>query len=264
VAVVEVRDLVAKYGPRTILEGVDLTVEPGEVRVILGGSGSGKTTLLKHLIGLLSPASGTVHLLGQSLPDLDEGERELLLRRIGMLFQGSALLNSMTLVENVALPLREHTDLPEPVIHEMVRLKLRLVGLDAAEHRFPSELSGGMKKRAALARAMALDPDILFCDEPSAGLDPVTSAALDRTLLDLRDRFGVAVVVVTHELASIRAIADRVVMLDRGRVAIDGTLSEAEASDHPTAVAFFGRATQTEEAVSSLLSRFQPRNGGVA
>ncbi|MGF1510839.1 MAG: ABC transporter ATP-binding protein [Myxococcota bacterium] len=259
---VDATDLVARYGERTVLDGIDLSVDPGEVRVILGGSGSGKTTLLKHLIGLLTPASGTVRLLGTSLPDADEGEREALFRRIGMLFQGSALLNSMSLLENVSLPLSQHTDLPGSVIDEIVRLKLRLLGLDGAEHRFPSELSGGMKKRAALARAMALDPEILFCDEPSAGLDPVTSASLDRTLLDLRDRFGVAIVVVTHELASIRNIADRVLMLDRGRVAVDGTLAEAEASEHPTAKAFFGRSGSNDARGESLLRYFQGEESG--
>jgi phospholipid/cholesterol/gamma-HCH transport system ATP-binding protein len=214
--------------------------------VVLGGSGCGKSTLLKHCIGLLEPAAGSVRLLGEELLALDGPERERLLSRIGVLFQYGALLGSLTIAENVALPLRERTDLDEEVIAEIVRLKLALVELSHAEHLLPSELSGGMRKRAALARAMALDPEILFCDEPSAGLDPLTSAELDALLLRLRDRFGMAVVVVTHELASIEKISDRVLMLSAGKVIADGPLAEVKASAHPEIRAFFGRVAAGE------------------
>ena len=169
----EVRNLAAHYGEREVLRGINLTVMAGEVRVILGGSGGGKTTLLKTLIGLMQPSEGTIQLLGQNLFGIDEPQREALLGRIGMLFQSGALLNSLSVHDNVALPLRERTDLSPATIDDIARMKLALVGMAHAGERTPPELSGGMKKRAALARAMALDPEILFCDEPSAGLDPV-------------------------------------------------------------------------------------------
>ena len=242
----EVRGLVARYGEKTILDGVDLTVHAGEVRVILGGSGCGKSTLLKHCIGLVAPAGGTVQLLGEDLASIEGHPREQLLSRIGVLFQYGALLGSLTIAENVALPLQEHTDLPADVIAELVRLKLALVELSHAEYLLPSELSGGMRKRAALARAMALDPEILFCDEPSAGLDPLTSAELDELLLRLRDRFGMGVVVVTHELASIEKITDRATMLSGGKVLAEGTLAEVKATPNPEIHAFFERIAAGE------------------
>lgn len=245
---IEIDGLVAKYGERTILHGVDLRVRPGEVRVILGGSGSGKSTLLKHIIGLVRPAGGQVRLLGVDLAAADEPERDAVLGRIGMLFQGGALLNSMTLLENVELPLVERTTLPKDVIREMARMKLAMLGLERATHLFPPELSGGMKKRAALARAMALDPAVLFCDEPSAGLDPITAAALDETLLGLRDQFGMSVVVVTHELASVEMISDKVLMLYKGEVLADGPLPEVKRTDHPMVRAFFERHEEAEVA----------------
>jgi phospholipid/cholesterol/gamma-HCH transport system ATP-binding protein len=210
--------------------------------VILGGSGSGKSTLLKSIVGLLRPYAGTVRLLGVDQAAADEPDWERVLSRIGLLFQGGALINSITINENVALPIRERCPgLPAPVVAEMVQMKLALVGLDAAGELTPPELSGGMKKRAALARAMALDPEVLFCDEPSAGLDPVTAAALDQLILDLRDRFGMSVVVVTHELASIRTIADRITMLAGGHVVADGTLEQVQNADQPVVRAFFDR-----------------------
>ena len=243
---VEVRSLVARYGEKTILDGVDLTVEQGEVRVILGGSGCGKSTLLKSCLGLLEPAAGTVRLLGEDLTRLDDKGRIRLRTRMGMLFQYGALLGSMTIAENVALPLREHTDLPPSAIDELVRRNLALVDLSEAEYLLPSELSGGMRKRAALARAIALDPEVLFCDEPSAGLDPLTSAEVDDLLLRLRDRFGMAVVVVTHELLSIERIADRVTMLAAGKVLADGALADVQATQHPEVQAFFARRAAGE------------------
>lgn len=253
---VEVRSLVARYGATTILSGLDLDVLPGEIRVILGGSGSGKSTLLKHMIGMISPAEGQIRLLGQDLSTLGEGSRENLLRRIGVLFQGSALLNSLTVHDNIALPLRQDPKLPKDVIDEIVRMKLALVELSHAASLFPSELSGGMKKRAGLARAMALDPEVLFCDEPSAGLDPITAAQLDKLLINLRDRFGMAVVVVTHELASVELISDRVVMLHKGHIIADGGLTEVRQTDHPMVRAFFDRVAELEPPPASVFARF--------
>ena len=248
---IEVHDLVARYGDRTILDGVDLIVEPAEVRVILGGSGSGKSTLLKHIIGLAQPVSGTVELLGVDLLAADEPEREAVMGHIGMLFQGGALLNSLTIHENVALPIKERSpDLSDRVIDEVVRMKLALVDLSHAALLTPPELSGGMRKRAALARAMALDPEILFCDEPSAGLDPVTAAALDQLLLNLKERFRMSLVVVTHELASIETIADTVTMIDKGRIIADGPLDRVKKLEHPRVRAFFDRLTEEEGAPS--------------
>lgn len=242
----QVQGLIARYGDRTILDGVDLVVEPGEIRVILGGSGCGKSTLMKSCIGLKRPDGGEVKLLGERLDLLPEKDQRKLLTRVGVLFQYGALLGSISIGENVALPLREHTDLPEPLIQEVVRLKLALVELSHAEHLLPSELSGGMRKRAALARAMALDPELLFCDEPGAGLDPLTSAELDDLLMRLRDRFGMAIVVVTHELLSINKITDKALMLSAGHVIADGTLAAVKRSDHPEAKAFFDRLAAGE------------------
>ena len=241
-----VEGLVARYGERTILDGVGVVVERGEIRVILGGSGSGKTTLLKHCIGLLDPAAGRVVVLGEPLEGLEGPARTAVLKRMGVLFQSGALLGSITVGENIALPLREHTALPESVIGEMVRMKLAAVELSHAENLLPSELSGGMRKRAALARSLALDPDLLFCDEPSAGLDPLTSAELDELILRLRDRFGMGIVVVTHELMSIERIADKAIMLSAGHVVADGTLAEVKASAHPDVHAFFARVAAGE------------------
>ncbi len=244
--VVETRQLIAKYGERTVLRGVDFAVKPGEIKVILGGSGGGKSTLLKHCLGLIEPAGGEVRLLGQDLTTLKGRAREQLFTRIGMLFQYGALLGSLTIAENVALPLVHHTDLPKDVVSEIVRLKLELVELGHAEHMLPSELSGGMRKRAALARAMVMDPEVLFCDEPGAGLDPLTSAELDELLMRLRDRFGMAVVVVTHELMSIERIADSAIMLVQGLPVADGPLDEVKQVDHPEIRAFFGRVAAGE------------------
>lgn len=236
-----VRDLVARYGERTVLDGVNLTVPPGEIRVILGGSGGGKSTLLKHCIGLLEPAEGEIHILGSQYTQMSAAQRVKLMTRVGVLFQNGALLGSLTIQDNIALPLVEHTDLPRDVIEEIVRLKLLQVEMGHAAHLLPSELSGGMRKRAALARAMALDPDLLFCDEPSAGLDPLTSAELDKTLMRMRDQFGMAVVVVTHEMDSIETITDKAIFLSKGKVVADGTLDELRENDHHEVVAFFAR-----------------------
>jgi phospholipid/cholesterol/gamma-HCH transport system ATP-binding protein len=227
------------YEDAPILSDVDLEIRRGEIVTLLGGSGCGKTTLLRSITGLLSPLAGTVELLGRDVYALTEDERRLLLRRTGMAFQQDALFSALSLIDNVALPLRELTRLPESVIAEMARIKLGLVGLAGLEHRVPASMSGGQRKRAALARASILDPEIIFCDEPSAGLDPIVAAELDDTLRRFRDALGVTIVVVTHELASIRAIADRAVMFGDGRVLADGTVAELEHSSDEGVYTFF-------------------------
>lgn len=230
--VVEVTNLVTHYGAREILHGVDMHVLRGEIMVIMGGSGSGKSTLLRHLLGLETPTSGCVRVLGQDLSALGEGERVRFSRSIGVAFQGGALFSSMTVGENVMLPLREHTDLDRNTMEIMMRLKLELVSLAGFESLMPSELSGGMIKRAAFARAAIMDPKILFCDEPSAGLDPVVAASLDELILRLRDALGMTIVVVTHELESAFRIADRITVLDRGHVLASAGVAEVRSSDN--------------------------------
>lgn len=216
--VIRVVDLVKQFGDRTILDGVNVDVYPGEMVVIMGGSGCGKSTLLRHMIGTFIPEQGHVDLFGENMSELSEAGLDTLRKRFGILFQSGALFNSMTVGDNVALPLREHTNLDGGTIDIMVKIKLELVGLRQAEDLMPSEISGGMKKRAGLARAIALDPEILFYDEPSAGLDPVTSAEIDFLMMDLTKKLNVASVVVTHEMDSAFRIADRMVMLDKGKV----------------------------------------------
>jgi len=217
-AVIKVTDLVKRFGGRAVLSGVNLEVHPGETMVIMGGSGCGKSTLLRHMIGSIMPDEGSVALFGQDITQLDARGLDEIRKRFGILFQSGALFNSLTVAENVALPMREHTDLDEDTIEIMVRMKLELVGLRYAADLVPAEISGGMKKRAGLARAIALDPEILFYDEPSAGLDPVTSAEIDQLMMDLSRKIGVASVVVTHEMDSAFRIADRMAMLESGRM----------------------------------------------
>jgi len=243
---IEVRDLGTYYGDREILKNISLSIPRGKTTVILGGSGCGKSTLLKHLIRLLKPTRGSILINGKDITLMEEGELYEVRKKTGVLFQGSALLNSITVSDNVALPLREHTRLKEPTIQIMVRMKLDLVGLSGFEHLYPSQLSGGMKKRAALARAMALDPEMLFFDEPSAGLDPVTAAGLDELILKLKNVFKMTIVVVTHELASVFTIADYVIMLDFGEVIFSGTLDQLKASDHPRIRMFLERRPEKE------------------
>ncbi len=216
--IVQVRNLIKRFGKQVVLSGVTLDVYPGETLVIMGGSGCGKSTLLRCLIGSLIPEEGSVKLFGQDVSRLQPKEVDEVRRKFGILFQSGALYNSMTVADNVALPLREHTDISEDVIDITVKMKLELVGLREHAEKLPSQISGGMKKRAGLARAMALDPRILFYDEPSAGLDPITSAEIDRLILHLTRGLGVTSVVVTHEMDSAFTIADRMVMLDKGRV----------------------------------------------
>ena len=230
--VIDVRGLDAWYGRRQVLHGVDFSVAPGEIRVVMGGSGSGKSTLLRHLIGLQKPRAGTVNLLGTDLARASARELLALRRRIGVSFQGGALFTSMTVGENVALPLREHTELDENTIRIMSRLKLEVVNLGGFQDLMPSQLSGGMVKRAALARAIVMDPRLMFFDEPSAGLDPVVSAELDELILQLRDAMRMSIVVVTHELESAFKIADTITVLDHGKVLMTGTVSQVRAADN--------------------------------
>ncbi len=230
--VIEVRDLITHYGPRQILKDVDLDVYEGEIMVIMGGSGSGKSTLLRHMLGLETPASGTVRVLETDIATAGSRELADLRKKIGVAFQGGALFSSMSLVENIVLPLVEHTGLDPVTMKIMARLKLEVVGLAGFEDLRPSELSGGMIKRAAFARAIVMDPKILFCDEPSAGLDPAVASAIDDLILDLRDAMGMTIVVVTHELESAFKIADRIAVLDSGTILFVGTV--AEVRGHPS------------------------------
>jgi phospholipid/cholesterol/gamma-HCH transport system ATP-binding protein len=239
--IIEVRNLVAHYGERLVLDDVSFSVWRGEVFVIIGGSGCGKTTLIKHMTGLLQPTSGTILYEGQDITRMDEDELSHMQRNIGIAFQSGALFNSMTVGDNVALPLREYGTVDHKLIPAIVRLKLSLVGLGAAERLLPDELSGGMRKRAGLARAMALDPPIVYFDEPSAGLDPIIASGLDDLVLNLRKLLGITFIIVTHELDSIRKIADRVLMLDMGKAVFLGDRSELERTDIPRLRQFFER-----------------------
>ncbi len=224
--VIEVRDLVAHYGERKILDGVSMDVYAGEIMVIIGGSGSGKSTLLRHLMALERSTSGTIRILGRDPAALSAKETLDLRKKIGVAFQGGALFSSMTVVENIMLPLYEHTVLDRTTMKIMARLKLEVVDLAGFEDLMPAELSGGMVKRAAFARAIVMDPKILFCDEPSSGLDPVIASALDDLILRMREATGMTIVVVTHELESAFKIADRITVLDQGRILLTGTADE--------------------------------------
>jgi phospholipid/cholesterol/gamma-HCH transport system ATP-binding protein len=239
--IIEVRNLAAGYGSKKILDGVTLDVAAGETTVILGGSGSGKSTLLRNLVGLEKPWSGEIRIKGVDITRCSRRELDAVRKSIGMSFQGAALFNSMTVGENVALALREHTGLAESTIRVMTRIKLEQVGLAHCEDYLPSQLSGGMKKRAAVARALAMDPEILLFDEPSAGLDPIIAAGIDELILNLKRAFRMTVVVVTHELASAFRIADRIAMFDRGRILAAGTAEEIRASANPRVRQFLDR-----------------------
>lgn len=228
--VIEVRNLVTHYGDQAILRGIDLCVRRGEILVIIGASGSGKSTLLRYLLGLESPTSGRITLLGRDLADITPSGLDALRRNIGVAFQDGALIRSLTVGENLRLPLREHTHLPERIMRIVVRMKLEAVALGDTEHLMPAQLSGGMTKRAALARAVVMDPELLFFDEPSAGLDPVASAELDEMILELRAAMGMSMVIVTHELESAFKLADRITVLDEGRLLTTGTVAEIRSS----------------------------------
>ena len=240
---IEVEHLRAGYGEDVVLDDVSFTVRRGEVFFIIGGSGCGKSTLLRHMVGLHPPRAGAVRFFGQPFSAADPASRRAMLKTFGMLFQSGALWSSLTLRENVALPLEEYTTLSKREIQEVAALKLAQVGLDGFEDYYPAEISGGMKKRAGLARALALDPAIVFFDEPSAGLDPVTSRKLDELVLQVRETFGTTIVIVSHELASIYAIADRVIMLDRAAKGIiaEGPPRELAANSRDPRVSEFLR-----------------------
>ena len=247
--IIQVKNLTVGYDDITILENVSFEIRSGEIFIILGGSGCGKSTLLNHMIGLRTPQQGEILIHGKSIVTADGQEREEILSSIGVAFQGGALLGSMTLLENVSLPLGEHTSLPEKAVRWIARQKLQLVGLEGYEQHMPAQLSGGMQKRAALARAMALDPDILFLDEPSAGLDPVTAAHLDEQILQLSKILGVTFVIVTHELQSIFSLAGRAIMLDKvgkGIIAEGNPNEMKEDRSYPAVWRFFNRMAASE------------------
>jgi len=250
---VQVESLVSHYGTRTILDGVSFNANLGEITVILGGSGCGKTTVLRNIIGLLTPTSGRILIDGHDIHHISEDEREALLRNIGMSFQAGALFNSMTLEDNVALPIIEHLHAEPSIARMLARMKLALVGLERAAHLLPSEISGGMKKRAAVARALALNPTLLLFDELSAGLDPITARELDELILSLKRQFNMAIIIVTHELGSIQMIADQAVMLHQGKVLAAGPLQEVQEADHPQIRAFFDRRPRSTSLQHGLL-----------
>jgi phospholipid/cholesterol/gamma-HCH transport system ATP-binding protein len=239
--VISVRDMVVSYGSRRVLDGINLDIARGETMVLLGGSGSGKSTLLRHIIGLERPQAGRILVNGIDLATSVKKDLRKVRRSIGVAFQNAALFNSMSVEHNVALPLREHTRLAESTISLMTWMKLAVVGLAEVGNRSPQELSGGMKKRAAVARALSLDPEILVFDEPSAGLDPIVAAELDDLILGLKRAFSVTVVVVTHEMASAFRIADRMAMLYQGSLIGVGTKEELRSSHHPRIRQFFDR-----------------------
>ena len=244
--IISVRDLRVKYGSTEILHGVSFEVKRGETLVIMGGSGSGKSTLVRSLIGLEKPSSGHVLIKGKDVGAIGEAELDEVRKKIGMSFQGGALFGSMTVGENVALPLQEHTELENSTIEIIVRLKLEQVGLSGFEYYMPSQLSGGMRKRAAVARALAMDPEILFFDEPSAGLDPIIAAGIDQLILELKRAFHMTILVVTHELASAFLIADRIVLIDRGNIVAIGTTAEMQGSTQPRVRQFLDRVPESE------------------
>ena len=245
---ISLRDLRVSYGEVEILHGITFEVKHGETLVILGGSGSGKSTLLRTLVGLEKPGSGEIWIKGKNIAAISDPEMDEIRKKIGMSFQGGALFGSMSVGENVGLPLREHTKLEDSTIEIMVRLKLEQVGLEGFEYYMPSQLSGGMKKRAAVARALAMDPQILFFDEPSAGLDPIIAAGIDQLILELKQAFRMTIIVVTHELASAYLIADRMVLIDKGRVIAMGTTAEMRASTQPRVRQFLDRVPEPEVA----------------
>ena len=245
--IIQVRDLTVGYGTNIILEKISFDVLEGEIFIVLGGSGCGKSTLLKHLIGLIPPLSGRIRIDGEDISNCDEATFKTILKKIGVLYQSSALFGSMTIAENVSLPIKEYTDLPQKSVDTLVKMKLNMVNLKGYENHLPSEISGGMRKRAGLARAMALNPKILFFDEPSAGLDPVTSVELDNLIIHLNKSLGTTMVIVTHELQSIFNVAHRVIMLDKqtkGIIAEGHPKHLKDHSENPFVRNFFNRTSE--------------------
>ncbi len=241
------RGLRVNYGTREILHGLNFAVSRGETVVVIGGSGSGKSTLLRTLVGLEKPASGEVRIQGVDIATAGPRQIDEIRKKIGLAFQGGALIGSLNVGENIALPLLEHTTLQPTTIEVMVRIKLEQVGLSGFENYSPAQLSGGMRKRAAFARALAMDPEILFFDEPSAGLDPITAAGIDDLILNLKKAYSMTMVVVTHELASAFLIADRIILLDRGDIVAMGPVAEVRDSRHPRVRQFLDRIADTTQ-----------------
>jgi len=244
--IISVSGLRVRFDEREILHGITFDVRRNETLVILGGSGSGKSTLLRTLVGLELPSGGEIWIKGKNLCEMSAAELDEIRKKLGMSFQGGALFGSMTVGENVALPLREHTQLEDSTIQIIVRLKLEQVGRAGFEDYVPAQLSGGMKKRAAVARAMAMDPEILFFDEPSAGLDPIIAAGIDNLIVKLKRAFRMTIVVVTHELASAFLIADRMILIDKGNLVALGTPDELRSSAHPRVRQFLDRIAEPE------------------
>lgn len=228
--IIEIKDLVKSFGPRRVLDKVNLKINKGEVTVIMGGSGCGKSTLLRHIIGSHIPDEGEIFIMGQNITNLADTEFDRIKKKFGMVFQNAALFDSMTVEDNILLPLREHTRLDEKIMRIMVKMKLELVGLRGFENLMPSQLSGGMRRRVGLARAIALDPEIVFFDEPTAGLDPIVAGVVDKLILDLSKKLNITSVVVTHDMKSVFSIADRVAMLYEGKVIAHGTPNEIKNS----------------------------------
>jgi len=243
---ITVQNLVGAYGDQEVLHGISLHVEDGEIMCIMGQSGCGKTTLLRHLMGLQVPTGGTIKIGGKDLARMRRSEYVEFYRSTGVLFQSGALFNSLTIGENVAFPLREHTRLAEPVIDIIVKMKLQQVGLKGTEHLMPAELSGGMQKRAGLARALALDPSMLFLDEPTSGLDPIIAAGIDELILKLRDAYKATMVVVSHDVQSGFRIADRIAVMLDGRLVEVGTPQQIRASTQPYIRQFLERRASSE------------------
>jgi phospholipid/cholesterol/gamma-HCH transport system ATP-binding protein len=261
---IAIRNLVMRFGAREILKDISLDIRQGETFVILGGSGCGKSTLLRNIIGLEPPTQGQIWIQGKDISRLSEDQFNELRKKIGMAFQSSALFNSMTVGENVALPLREHTDLEDSTIQIMTRIKLDQVGLSGFESFLPSQLSGGMRKRAGIARALAMDPQILLFDEPSAGLDPIIAAGIDNLILKLKQAFRMTIVLVTHELASAFLLADRMAMLDQGRILFVGTPEEIRGTTIPRVRQFLERqADQEPQDVEQYLMDLTRETGSV-
>ena len=247
VPAIEVQNLVTHYGAREILHGIDLTIYEREIMIIMGGSGSGKSTLLRYLLGLGIPTSGSIKLMGKNITNISAAEMHELRQNMGVAFQGGALLSSMTIGENVQLPLKEHTKLDEKTMNIMARMKLEVVNLGGFENLMPAELSGGMIKRAAVARAIIMDPKLMFFDEPSAGLDPVVAAELDELILRLRDAMNMTIVVVTHELDSAFKIADRITVLDQGKILMTDTVEKIKQSDNERIQSLLNRRPSHDE-----------------